>query len=156
MASVGFVKIAILLFYRRLSSNTSRTFTYTLYACITFIIAFKVAYLSVIVRTCAPLKARWLRCDPTWASSHQYTCINESANIFTGSTISATEDLVIALLPTALIWRLRLPKKQKFGLWCIFGLSIFTSVAGYIRSYYIMRAAHTSDYICKFRYPAAC
>ena len=153
---VGMTKMSILLFYRRLAGQNFRhAFRYAVYVMMAEIVAYKPAYLIAISLTCRPLDARWKINDPAWVETHHFTCMDESMNIIIGSTLSAVEDLIIALLPTLLIWKLQLPLRQKLALWCLFSLSISTSIAGFVRSYFIYLAfwSQKGDWTCR-SYPS--
>lgn len=52
------------------------------------------------------------------------------------SAVSAM-DLAVALLPTALFWNLRLPRRQKIAIWSLFAVGCTTAIASLIRIYYV-------------------
>lgn len=143
----GVTKFAILLFYYRLAGQGIRThFKYALWICMSEIILYKSLYLIIISTECQPLQARWQALNPAWTSKHQWHCpMSEAANIFVGSTISATEDLIIAVLPCMLLWNMKISFRAKCGIWSLFAVSTTTSIAGYARSYTIYKAYYLSD-----------
>jgi hypothetical protein len=49
------------------------------------------------------------------------------------------------MLPIFLIWNVRISRRQKVGLCCIFGIGLITCVCGILRTYYA-----TYVYNCKF------
>lgn len=149
IVDTGVIKVAILLFYRRLSDRRcSNGFILCLYALITEVILYKAVYFVVILLICRPLQARWERQNPLWLAQHSYTCLSERLNLVIGSSISATEDTVIGLLPILILWGLQIPRRQKIAIWCLFALSIFTGMTSYVRTYVIYRAYWISlDYM---------
>lgn len=114
----------------------------------------KLIYYITLFVSCRPLQAWWLKEDPIWASTHEFTCINIGSFMETMNTISATEDLILALMPTMLLWNMHLPARQKIGIWTVFAMSIFTSVVGYARSYFIVQtmSADNKDWTCKITF----
>jgi len=114
------------------------------------VITYKFIYIVVLGTSCFPIQAIWQKADPAWRTTHPYVCHTNSAlNITAGSSISAVEDLVLALLPVVLIWRLSVPLRTKIGIWGLFSLSLGTSALGFVRAYFIWRAYYhgNHDYI---------
>ena len=114
------------------------------------VIAYKFIYIIMLCTSCFPLQAIWQKADPAWRTSHPYVChTNNGLNITTGSSISAVEDLVLALLPVVLIWRLSVPLRTKIGIWFLFSLSLGTSALGFVRAFIMWKAYYhgNHDYI---------
>lgn len=147
------IKVAILLYYLRIVGGSGR---HKLVKAIKFMIAeiiiYKSTYVLVVLLSCRPLPARWLRKDLTWATTHHHTCINESANLFSGSIIAGTEDLIISLMPTLFIWSLQIPLKQKTIIWLLFSIGVFSSFASYARAYFSYQIYEQKDYICESKF----
>lgn len=138
----GMIKIAILLFYHRLSKGkVTNVFAYILYVVMAEVILYRTAYLIVLCTSCIPLQARWEKSNPAWTSTHHYTCpTSDALNITMGSLVSAVEDLVLALLPLVLIWNLRVPLRTRIGIWLLFSMSLLTSAAGFARAFALWNA----------------
>jgi len=147
------IKVAILLYYLRIVDGTGRN---KLVRGIRFMIAeilvYKSTYVLIVLLSCRPLPARWLRKDTAWAATHHHTCINESANLFIGSLIAGSEDLIISLMPTLFIWSLQIPLKQKTIIWLLFSIGVFSSFASYARAYFSWHIYEQEDYICEFKH----
>ena len=105
------------------------------------VILYKIVYILIMCTSCFPLQARWQKADPAWRSSHAYAChTSDALNIVAGSTMSAVEDLVLAILPIILVWNLQLPIRTKIGIWFLFSLSLGTSALGFVRAYLMWKA----------------
>lgn len=50
--------------------------------------------------------------------------------------VNTVADLIVAVIPIPLVWRLRMPLKQRVGVCVLFGLGLIVIVAGAVRSYY--------------------
>lgn len=131
------VKISILLFYRRLSSNFNRVFFVATWIGIAYNIAYLVSMLFLIGFACLPAKAYWLQLDRTWATTHKFACINEHVSLPASAATSVLGDLYTTLLPCILILKLDLPRRQKIALYSLFLLGFFVVAAGIVRTYFI-------------------
>jgi len=74
--------------------------------------------------TCVPFKAIWASWFPWWAEVHEYRCINGNRAAIAASIISSVQDLVTCLLPTSLLYGMRIPLRQKIMTGLLFGLGI--------------------------------
>jgi hypothetical protein len=131
------VKISILLFYRRLSSNFNRAFFIATWIGIAYNIAYLVTFLIVIGSACRPLKAYWWQLNPEWAATHKFTCIDAHITLPTSAGMSILGDCYATLLPCILILKLDLPRRQKLALYPLFLLGFLVVVAGIARTYFI-------------------
>jgi hypothetical protein len=135
--SAGLVKISILLFYRRLSSRAiSTTFRWITWITIGFITTYSVAFILVPIFGCNPISAFWDQVDVIKGfEGYKYKCFNEGADVLAAGIISAVQDLVTAVLPTFLYWKLQLPIRQKLALFGIFAIGYGVVAVGTIRLY---------------------
>ena len=131
------VKISVLLFYRRLSSNFSRAFFVATWVGIAYNIAYFVTFLFVIAFACRPTKSYWLQMDFAWATTHQFTCTDEHITLPLSAATSVFGDLYATLLPCVLILRLDLPRRQKMALYSLFVLGFIVVGAGIVRTFFI-------------------
>lgn len=127
MVSIVTTKLSILLFYRRLEAGTvTNRFMYCVYAAITFVVLYFVIFFINILTGCRPFAATWLQADFLWLYSndniHKFTCQNEGAALIASATISSIQDFIAYGLPIALLWRLSMPRRQKFLLAMIFAV----------------------------------
>jgi hypothetical protein len=69
-------------------------------------------------------------CNPVrdfWSVSSKVRadhCLPSGGVWFTNAGIQIATDLVILILPMPLIWRLQMPRRQKYGVFTVFGLGI--------------------------------
>lgn len=82
-----------------------------------------------------PIKAYW-DLEP----KYPHTCLNDGAIVFSASTINIFTDVLTTILPMPLIWKLKLPARQRLAVIGIFGLGIIVDVAGAIRTYYVWQS----------------
>ena len=67
---------------------------------------------------CRPIIALW---DPTTQGSH---CGVQSAAFASAGIVDVITDGIILLLPIPMVWQLQIPRVNKIGVACIFGLGI--------------------------------
>ncbi|KAJ4412431.1 hypothetical protein N0V85_003703 [Neurospora sp. IMI 360204] len=60
-------------------------------------------------------------------------CMDKNIITFANAGINIASDLVLAIIPIPLLWKLQIPKKQKFILTSLFGLGMFASVMSIVR-----------------------
>lgn len=64
--------------------------------------------------------------------------------MFSASVINMLTDVLATILPMPLIWKLKLPARQRLAVMSIFGLGIFVDVAGAIRTAYVWKSMISS------------
>jgi hypothetical protein len=136
--AAGFIKISILLFYRRLSSRVvSNIFRWTIWLAIGFIAAYTIALTIAPILGCDTLSAFWDQTNSTKIlQGYTYKCFDEGADVFAASVISAFQDLITAILPTFIFWNLRIPIRQKIALFGIFAIGYGVVALGAVRAYH--------------------
>jgi hypothetical protein len=125
MVSTVTTKISILLFYRRLAEGTiTNTFRYCVYAAIAFVLLYFVVFWINLFVGCRPLYAFWRLADIFWVTENagNFQCFDEGANMVAAAVISVTQDFIACGLPSILLWKTQLPKRQKMALGAIFGV----------------------------------
>ncbi|KAM0354826.1 hypothetical protein ACHAPU_000651 [Fusarium lateritium] len=92
-----------------------------------FITLWCVSQIIAVCLLCIPLEALW---DP----SIQGTCIkNQTAIWYANGIIHIALDFAIIVMPLPIVWKLNLPRSQKFLLSGIFGLGTFTIAIALLR-----------------------
>ena len=134
----GLIKVSILLFYKRLGSHAvSKSFQWTTKATIAFITAYSIAFTLVPIFGCQPFSAFWDQLDIIKiAKGYKYKCFNEGADVFSAAVISTVQDLITAVLPTFIYWKLQMPARQKVALFIIFAFGYSVVAIGVLRSYF--------------------
>jgi hypothetical protein len=70
---------------------------------------------------------------------YKFHCFDEGADLLAASIISASQDLLTAVLPTFLYWNLQIPTQQKVALFSIFAIGYGVVALGGLRTYYTWR-----------------
>lgn len=127
MVTTSITKISILLFYRRLAAGTIiPVFQWLCYASIIFVIAYFIAFFTNIFLLCTPLSSYWLQADYVWLTLHgsDFHCQDEALALVISAAISAFQDVLACCLPMILLWKLQIPRRQKYALGAIFSVGI--------------------------------
>ena len=132
--ALSLVKVSVLLFYRRLSVTFSRKFLIAVWIGIIYNILFVVGFGLGLVLLCRPVESYWMQFNPKWVKTHHYACGNEGVFQPAAGAFSVLGDFYSALLPMLLIMHLDLPRRQKFGLYCLFALAFLVVGAGIART----------------------
>jgi hypothetical protein len=65
--------------------------------------------------------------------------MDQVTHVIVPVTLDLVSEIAIMLLPSRLLWNLRLPLKEKIGLTATFGLGIFVSATNVVRIIYYAR-----------------
>ncbi|KAM0296009.1 hypothetical protein HYE67_005282 [Fusarium culmorum] len=130
VTSLWAIKIALVLFYKRLAAPGTRlqtiyNITLGLLAC------FWAAIFFHIIFQCFPHDKRWSQ-DP------EYQCDPKEAerNYWLTVILNIGTDIVTISLPISMVLQLQMKTKQKIGVAAIFALGFLVVVASIIRAYY--------------------
>ena len=134
-----FVKISVLLFYRRLSVKFSKLFLIATWVGIVYNIVYMLAFFMTLLLICDPVYAYWQSFDPIWASTHKFRCNTEGLSLPASAGLSVLGDLYSTLLPVFLIYHLDIPHRQKFALYALFALGFLAVAAGTVRTVLLYR-----------------
>ena len=123
LISIGFTKLSVLLFYRRVVSVTySYKFIWALWIAMAFVVCNTVIFFALMCTTCKPLDAFWRMYEPNYTVD--YTCTPASKQKY-GSLVSGAlsvfTDWYSVMLPATLLFRMKINRRQKIGLIFIFG-----------------------------------
>ena len=94
---------------------------------VAFVIAYTISFFVVIVITCDPVRAVWLQFDLKWRVENDFTCKPQATQVHIAKLIGALSvvtDFYSVLLPAALVMQIRISRRQKIGLFFIFGLGM--------------------------------
>ncbi|KAF2829246.1 hypothetical protein CC86DRAFT_464898 [Ophiobolus disseminans] len=128
IAAYSFIKLSIGFFLLRLADRTRwRPF---LIGCLVFISVFTIGSTFAIIFQCSPVRAGWdytLR-PPTPGGNAK--CIDptvfKNVGVF-NSSINIATDLLFALIPIPMVWRLQINLQTRIGLAVILSLGLFAS-----------------------------
>ncbi|KAL5003172.1 hypothetical protein BDV10DRAFT_155816 [Aspergillus recurvatus] len=141
--SCSLTKLSLLWFCKRLLivGNKGIYSTYNIAMIVGMVVVALSSALFVLfsIFQCRPIKAYW-DLEPRYP----HTCLNDGAIVFSASTINIFTDVLTTILPMPLIWKLKLPTRQRLAVMGIFSLGIIVDVAGAIRTYYVWKSMITS------------
>lgn len=132
--SSSMVKISVLLFYRRLSVNFTRTFLWATWIGIGINVTYMVTFILGLILICRPLDAYWNSFNPAWAKTHKYSCGAENITLPVSSAISVLTDLYATLVPMLLITSIKKSMKEKVALYSLFSLGFVVVFFGILRT----------------------
>ncbi|KAI8623037.1 hypothetical protein F5Y19DRAFT_482132 [Xylariaceae sp. FL1651] len=122
--SVSLTKFSILLFYFRLFPQ--KNYRIALWITMTYIILTGFACSVVSIFQCSPIRNAWDLIVPG-------SFINRPALFFANTGMNISQDFVIYLLPSPILWNIHLPVRQRIALIGIFILGGVVIVAGIVR-----------------------
>ncbi|KAL4778005.1 hypothetical protein BJX76DRAFT_366907 [Aspergillus varians] len=137
-ATVPMVKLSVLLLYHRIFR-----FTWSLYICAFLSIGYTISVSTAISLACVPTSFFWTQWVDPLSGGHcrinlyNFYLWNGVANLFT--------DVIILCVPIPAVWRLQMPKAQKWAVSGIFLLGGFVCVATIIRIYTITKMKSSVD-----------
>ncbi|RVX69112.1 hypothetical protein B0A52_06825 [Exophiala mesophila] len=145
IAAAALVKISVLLFYRRLSVKFTRAFLVATWIGIVYNICYFITFGVILLRLCTPVHAYWMRFEQDWAATHSFRCNSEAASLPISSALSVVGDVYSTALPFALIWNLKLPRRQKVALYALFSVGLLAIGAGIARTVLLYIIHHTKQ-----------
>lgn len=125
--STCLTKVSVLMFARRLVRGTcSRNFKWAIWAAIAFVLAYTIAFYVLTFVACRPFVALWQQYNPDWLAKNPVFFCTDPVLITQLSklagALSVVTDFYSVMLPAVLIFKIRITKRQKYGLFFIFGL----------------------------------
>lgn len=92
--------------------------------------------------TCWPIEAYWMS-----VMGVQGRCMDNTSLTFSNAAINIATDIILIAVPMPLLWRLQIPRRQKYVLMGLFCLGIFATVTSIIRLHalYLMGIADASE-----------
>ena len=121
---LGFIKASLIIFFLRLAPH--RRFRWACYALLTLATVCAVGCTLVAIFSCNPVDFHW--------NPHHYgaprpgipgkgvKCLDLMTMLVYFGGINAVTDVLTLRLPIPMVWRVMLPKRQKFALSIIFSL----------------------------------
>ncbi|KFZ01664.1 hypothetical protein V500_00660 [Pseudogymnoascus sp. VKM F-4518 (FW-2643)] len=116
VAATNLTKLSILLFYTRLSTVGIRTpFDYAVWGTIVFVILYIISFSISVITACNPVRGFWDITIP-------HHCDEQRKFEMAAAVVNIIVDLVVILLPLPTVWRLKLPRRQRWALSGVFML----------------------------------
>ena len=118
-----FIKMSLLLLYRRIFTTFDRTFRIALYVIMAYITGWSISALFVCIFACSPISFYWEQAfilveGPVIPGK----CINIVAAESGIGILNAIADLSILSLPMMSVWRLKMDTYRRIGLSAVFSL----------------------------------
>ncbi|EMD96464.1 hypothetical protein COCC4DRAFT_204728 [Bipolaris maydis ATCC 48331] len=118
-------KLSLLLLYLRLSPL--RWFRICVYGGILLVIGYSIALFFPLIFACTPFKRVW---DITITEG---SCINRTPLYMATAVLNMVTDIYLLVLPIPMVVKLQVPRAQKAGLLCIFGIGSLTCITSGVR-----------------------
>jgi hypothetical protein len=116
-----FIKMSILLLYRRLFSDINRAFAIGLRATMVYVTAWSVATVLVCIFACTPISFFWTQLLPNPPPG---VCIDEVAAEVGLNVLNTVGDIATLLLPGLALWGLRMTTERKVAVAAIFMIGL--------------------------------
>lgn len=111
------VKVSVLLFYRRLSTEFSKRFLWAVYVGLATNLVYFIGFGGLLFTICSPLDAYWNSFDPYWKYKHRhFYCHAENVALPLSAGLSVITDLYATLVPLWLVTSIQKSLKDKIGL----------------------------------------
>lgn len=151
LLSSSCTKISILLFYRRLVDRSySKWIQWSIYIAIGFTMVYLLAISLFLATFCSPTASAWQSLDLNYSKA--FRCADRAVVDPLVGVISAFSDIYAIALPELVVYRLKMPRKQKLVLYAIFGAGLLVVVAALLRIGFFVRL-HTDprrDITCTY------
>lgn len=104
------------------SGTSKKTFVRLNYAGIFFIVLYMVTFTVNFILICTPIDAYWKSFIPIYKVQYHCGTSNISGPVI--GVLSVATDLVAAAFPVFLFYDLKVPRREKIGLWVVSGLGL--------------------------------
>ncbi|EFQ25834.1 uncharacterized protein GLRG_00978 [Colletotrichum graminicola M1.001] len=122
--TINLTKASILLLYLRIF--VQRYFRILCHVLLSIILTYMVTTSASSIWQCTPIPRAWDKSIPG-------TCISLTMNWYANAGFSIATDILIMALPQHVIWRSKLPTKQKMAIMIIFALGLFVTITSILR-----------------------
>jgi hypothetical protein len=128
MYSLMCTKLSVLMFYRRLVAGTySKKFKWALWFGMIFAVVTTIIPTVTLLKECEPFEAIWMQWSITYvyANAYKFHCRSTHYTVLwsvLSGAWSVTSDFYSVLLPSLLLSQMKLNKRQRLGLFFVFGL----------------------------------
>lgn len=149
--SVTFIKLSLLFFYRRIFLVQQRWFKIALWLNAFYAAGLGIGSTFEFIFQCLPVSYFWERFSIDYGITPTVTgsCLPQTVHLATPAILSTISDVLILLLPLAVLFKLKLDAKRKFGLMAIFSLGCFVIGCGIARIVFTFQVTNAQDVTCK-------
>jgi hypothetical protein len=136
--STACTKLSVLMFHRRLVEGTvSRGFKLAIWCAILFVLAQTITFSVLVLSSCQPIPMIWYQYIPQWVAAHpEASCAPQHRIIwisYLSGALSVFSDFFSVMLPGALLLKIQISKRQKWGLMVIFGVGFLYDSTRFFR-----------------------
>ncbi|KIW03028.1 uncharacterized protein PV09_05682 [Verruconis gallopava] len=133
----GLAKFSLLLFYYRMSRL--RWFITLSIITMVVVVGYNVATILALIFACNPIAKAWN------ATITEGSCVNRGALYLSVAISNISTDMILLVMPIPLVWRLQMPRAQKFGLVFIFVIGSMTFITSIVRLVLLLPTLTTVD-----------
>ena len=130
-------KFSLLFFYLKLSHL--RWFRVAIYANMFLVVGYNVALVFLLIFTCKPVMKNF---DVFVTDG---SCLDRTPLYMATAVLNMATDIILLILPIPMISKLQMPRVQKAGLICIFGVGSATCVTSGVRLFLLFPMLKTID-----------
>ncbi|KAI9673328.1 MAG: hypothetical protein M1829_004094 [Trizodia sp. TS-e1964] len=135
VVNITTTRFAVLLLYRRLF--IARSFRIALYTISIFVLAWGITFFFLILLQCVPI--------PSIYTQEDGYCLDRAKIFLPSAGIGIAIDFAILILPMPTVWKLEIPRREKFALMGIFLLGGFVCIASIVRVPFLADAVGSID-----------
>lgn len=123
MATTAAIKVSILLFYERvLARSSGRAFHWINVSLICFVLAYSIGVILSVTFYCRPVRSFWMGYSPQYVAENDSKCVGKFVHLPIAAVLSAATDLAVVILPLFFLHKLKISRRQKWGLRALFSL----------------------------------
>ncbi|OAG14665.1 hypothetical protein CC77DRAFT_1099731 [Alternaria alternata] len=130
-------KLSLLFFYLRLSHI--QWFRLCVYASMFVVVGYNIALVFPLIFACTPFRRNW---DVTITEG---SCIDRTPLYMATAVLNMATDILLLILPIPMVVKLQMPRAQKAGLICIFGVGSLTCITSAVRLALLFPMLQTID-----------
>ncbi|CAN9245055.1 unnamed protein product [Alternaria alternata] len=130
-------KLSLLFFYLRLSHI--QWFRLCVYASMFLVVGYNIALVFPLIFACTPFRRNW---DVTITEG---SCIDRTPLYMATAVLNMATDILLLILPIPMVVKLQMPRAQKAGLICIFGVGSLTCITSAVRLALLFPMLQTID-----------
>ena len=132
---VGTVKLSILFFYLRISSNLRLPVFLT----VAFVACVTISTTLVVIFQCIPVSFMWNKKDRSGK------CVDMTIFWTAGAALNIVGDFIIYVMPMRTLWHVQLPTRERIGIVAVFAAGAMVVVIGIIRLHSLTIISQSED-----------
>ncbi|KAI9872486.1 MAG: hypothetical protein M1830_001567, partial [Pleopsidium flavum] len=125
-----FIKMSILLLYRRIFTTVSRVFVISLYTMMIYVTAWFITTLFLCIFQCTPIQFFWMQVLPEPPQGYCIDLVQAEVSL---GILNSIGDAATLILPSLALWKLQMSTGKKVAVAAIFLIGIFAVVASIVR-----------------------